>query len=100
LLPHWGDTDITKLTEHMLNDWVADDYRVEDTSATVAQYQRQPKGEGRRTVWKRPSVTTLGNLDWALRHVWMEAVAAKVVDRRQRPMIDKSLGVDGEPRAF
>ena len=30
----------------------------------------------------------------------MEAVADKIVDRRHRPMIDKALGEDGEPRAF
>lgn len=81
-------------------DWVSDDYRVEDTEATVARYGRQPKGEGRQKVLKMPSVITLGNLDWALRHVWLEAVADKIVDRRQRPMIDKTLGEDGEPRAF
>jgi integrase len=100
LVPRWGATDITALTEHDLNDWVADDYRVEDTAATTARYGRQPKGEGRQKVWRKPSVTTLGNLDWALRHVWMEAVTDKIVDRRHRPMIDKTLGADGEPRAF
>ena len=82
------------------HDWISDDYRVEDTEATIARYGRQPKGKGRQKVLKMPSVTTLGNLDWALRHVWLEAVADKIVDRRQRPMIDKTLGEDGEPRAF
>ena len=91
---------ITAITEHALNDWVADDYRVEDVEATVAKYARQPRDAARRIVWKQPSQTTLGNLDWAFLHVWQEAVAAKVVDRRQRPIIDKSLGLDGEPRAF
>ena len=66
LLPRWGATDITKLTEHDLNDWIADDYRVEDTEATVARYGRQPRGKDRQKVWKKPGVTTLGNLDWAL----------------------------------
>jgi integrase len=100
LIPHWGDTDITAMTEHTLNDWVADEYRVEDTDATVARYGRQGRSEGRQKVWKKPSATTLGNLDWALRHVWMEAVGDKIVDRRHRPMMDKSLGEDGEPRPF
>jgi integrase len=100
LVPRWGDTDITKLDEHALNDWIADEYRVEDTAATVARYGRQPKREGRQKVLKKPGVTTLGNLDWALRRVWSEAVADKIVDRRQRPMINKGLGEEGEARAF
>ena len=91
---------ITAITEHMLNDWIADEYRVEDADATVAKYGRQPRDADRKVVTKKPSQTTLGNLDWALLHVWQEAVAAKVVDRRKRPIIDKSLGLDGEPRAF
>ena len=100
LLPRWGATDITKLTEHDLNDWIEDDYRVEDTEATVKLYGRQPRGKDRQKVWKKPGVTTLGNLDHALLHVWQEAVADKIVDRRHRPTIDKALGEDGEPRAF
>ena len=106
LLPRWGDVAITAITEHMLNDWIADDYRVEDRAATVALAEkltgesRQPRNADRKVVWKKPSQTTLGNLDWALLHVWQEAVAAKVVERRKRPIIDKSLGLDGEPRAF
>jgi integrase len=100
LIPVWSATDITKLTEHALNDWIADHYRVTDTPTNIAASDGQSKGEGRSKVLKRPSVTTLGNLDWAFRHVWMEAVAARVVDRRQRPMIDKGLGEVGEPRAF
>ena len=65
------------MTEHTLNDWVADEYRVEDTDATVARYGRQGRSEGRQKVWKKPSATTLANLDWALRHVWMEAEATR-----------------------
>jgi integrase len=80
LIPTWGDTDTTKLTEHALNDWIADRYRVNG-------------GE-------KPARTTLGNLDWALRSVWLEAVADRIVERRMRPMINKSLGEDGEPRAM
>jgi integrase len=98
LLPRWGDVAITAITEHMLNDWIADDYRVEDVEATVDQYGRQPRNADRKVIWKPASQTTLGNMDWGLLHVWQEAVAAKVVDRRQRPMIDKSLGEDGERR--
>jgi hypothetical protein len=100
LTPKWGDTDITKLDEHTLNDWIADEYRVEDVAARVARYGRQPRGKTRQKVLKMPGVTTLGNLDWALRHIWLEAVADKIVDRRKRPMIDKELGEEGEPRAF
>jgi integrase len=100
LLPRWGNVAITAITEHMLNDWIADDFRVEDSDVTVAKYGRQPRNADRKVVWKMPSQTTLGNVDWALLHVWQEAVAAKVVERRKRPIIDKSLGLDGEPRAF
>ena len=98
LLPRWGNVAITAISEHALNDWVADDYRVEDVDATVDLYGRQPRNADRKVVWKPASQTTLGNIDWGLLHVWQEAVAAKVVDRRQRPMIDKSLGEDGERR--
>ena len=90
LLPRWGRVAITAITEHALNDWVADDLRVEDVVATVAEYARQPRDAARQIVWKQPSQTTLGNLDWAFLHVWQKAVAAKLVDRRQRPIIDKS----------
>jgi integrase len=100
LVPRWGTTDIRTLDEHSLNEWIKRDYRVEDVEATVKRYGRQPRNSTREKVFKKPSITTLGNLDWALRHVWLEAVEAKIVDRRQRPMIDKSLGEDGEPRAF
>ena len=34
---------------------------------------------------KKPSVTTVGNLDWAFKAVWDVAVAARVVDCRDRP---------------
>ena len=98
LLPRWGNVPITALTEHALNDWIADEFRVEDTDATVDLYGRQPRNAARKVIWKPASRTTLGNVDWGLLHVWQEAVAAKVVDRRQRPMIDKSLGEDGERR--
>ena len=101
LLPQWGNVPITAITNNDLNDWVADTHRVEDVAATIAEYGSQPKGEGRQVVSKRPSVTTLGNLDRAFRFVWMEAVAAKVVDRRDRPTIRKAEHrADSEPRAF
>ena len=109
LLPRWGDVAITAITENDLNDWVADTHRVEDVAATVAQWKAlraadpelpksQPKDANRKVIWKQPSVTTLGNLDWAFRFVWMEAVAAKVVDRRNRPTIRKAEhGADSVP---
>lgn len=81
LLPRWGETDITKLTEYDLNDWIADEYRVGDQE-------------------RKATRSSLGNLDWALRHVWQEAVADRVVERRTRPTIDKGLGADGKTRAF
>ena len=99
LVPRWGDTDIRRLDEHALNDWIEDDYRVEDRDATVAKYGGQSR-TNRQQVMKMPSVTTLGNLDHALLHIWQEAVADKVVERRTRPVIDKSLGEDSEPRVF
>jgi hypothetical protein len=73
LLPRWGRVAITAITEHALNDWVADDLRVEDVEATVAEYARQPRDAARQIVWKQPSQTTLGNLDWAFLHVWQKA---------------------------
>jgi integrase len=101
LLPRWGDTPIDTITDDELNDWVEDDFRVEDVAATIARYGRQPKGEGRQTVRKQPSANTLGQLDWAFWHVWMEAVANKVVDRRTRPRVRRAdLGMDNTPRAF
>jgi integrase len=101
LLPRWGDTSIDRITENDLNDWVADTHRVEDVAATIAEYGSQPKDANRKVISKRPSVTTLGNLDWAFRFVWMEAVVAKVVDRRNRPHIRKGEhGTGSEPRAF
>ena len=88
---HWGDSDITKLTENGLNDWLADTYRVVNRAATASSD---------KPIFKKASKTTIGNLDWALRHIWQEAVADKIVDRRSRPMLDKGLGEDGEARAF
>jgi integrase len=79
--------------------WVEDEYRVEDRDATVAKYGGQSRTK-RRQVMKMPGVTTLGNLDHALLHIWQEAVADKVVERRTRPVIDKTLGEDSEPRVF
>ena len=81
-MPRWGDTDIRLLDEHALNDWIEDDYRVEDREATVANYGGQSRTK-RQQVMKMPGVTTLGNLDHAL----LQA-------------IDKSLGEDSEPRVF
>jgi integrase len=101
LLPRWGDTPITAITDHILNDWIEDDYRVEDVAATVDRFGPQPRGEGRQVIYKRPGQTTLGNLDFAFKLVWDEAVADRVVDRRTRPVIDKvKYGEAGEPRAF
>ena len=101
LMPKWGDVPITAITENDLNDWISDEYRVEDVAATIAKYGVQPKGDGRQVVRKKPARTTLGNLDWAFREVWLEAVAAKVVDRRARPMIRRvDHGAESEPRAF
>jgi integrase len=101
LLPKWGDTEITSLTEIDLNDWIEDGFRVEDAKATVVAHGRQPKGDERKVIYKRPARTTLGNLDWALAHVWNEAVKAHVVDRRARPMINRTeYGEEGESRPF
>jgi integrase len=100
LLPRWGATDIRTIDEHSLNDWVRDGYRVEDRAATVKKYGQQSRGEGRQIIYKMPAATSLGNLDWALSLVWEEAASDHVVDRRRRPVIDKSLGEDTEPRAF
>ena len=99
LLPRWGDMAIDQITEHGLNEWVRE-HRVEDRAATVAKYGRQQRSEMRQVVYKTPSISTLGNLDWAFSLVWDEAVLNRVVDRRHRPVIDKSLGADGEIRAF
>jgi hypothetical protein len=100
LIPRWGETDITTLTDAGLNHWVEFDYRVEDRKATIALHGRQPRDATRQRVLVVPSQNTLGNLDRALLFVWQEAVADGVVERRQRPMIDRSLGEDSEPRAF
>jgi integrase len=101
LIPRWGDRPIAEITEHSLNDWIEDDYRVEDVEATVKRHGRQPKGEGRQVIYKRPGLATLGNLDFAFKLVWDEAVADRIVDRRMRPVIDKvKYGEEGEPRAF
>ncbi len=100
LVPKWGETDITKLTDDGLNHWIEFEYRVEDRKATVALYGRQPRDAERQRVLVKPAATTLGNLDQALLYVWQEATAERAVERRQRPMIDRSLGEDSEPRAF
>lgn len=99
LLPRWGNVAIDKIIEHELNEW-AREHRVEDRAATVAKYGRQRQSETRQIVYKAPSISTLGNIDWAFSLVWDQAVADSVVDRRHRPVIDKSLGADGETRAF
>ena len=88
----WGATAITAISENALNDWVADEVKVIDRAASAA------RGE---FVYKTPARNTIGNLDWAFREVWLEAVKAKVVDRRARPMIRRAEhGEDGERRAF
>ncbi len=88
----WGNIPIAEISEHMLNDWVEDEYRVVDRTATAQ------RGE---IVRKKPAVTTLGNLDQAFEKVWAEAVKSRVVDRRKRPVIDKTEhGEDGENRPF
>jgi integrase len=99
-MPRWSETDITTLTDAVLNHWVEFEYRVEDRKATVALHGPQPRNAARQRVLVMPSQNTLGNLDQALHYVWTEAVADQVVERRQRPMIDRSLGEDSEPRAF
>jgi integrase len=99
-MPKWGETDITKLTDHALNHWVEFSFRVEDRKATVALHGRQPRNGTRQRVLVPAAAATLGNLDQALLYVWNEAVADQVVERRFRPMIDRSLGEDSEPRAF
>ena len=50
---------------------------------------RQPKGKGRQVIYKKPGLTTLGNLDFALKMVWDEAVADRVVEAAVPPIIDK-----------
>ena len=100
LMPQWGETDITKLTDDALRHWVEFEYRVEDRKATVALHGRQSRNAARQRVLVKPAANTLGNLDQALLYVWTEAVADHVVERRARPIIDRSLGEDSEPRAF
>ena len=100
LKERWSGTDIKKLTDDALNHWIEFEYRVEDRAATVKLYGRQARNAARQKVLKLPGVNTLGNLDAALLAVWTEAVADRIVERRQRPMIDRSLGEDAEPRAF
>ena len=73
LLPRWGDMAIDQITEHGLNEWVRE-HRVEDRAATVAKYGRQQRSEMRQVIYKTPSISTLGNLDWAFSLVWDEAV--------------------------
>ena len=99
LIPAFGDLDIRKLDDDALTDW-ATDYRVIDQAATLARYGHQ-RAKGRQVVLKQPAFSTLGNVDRALHHVWQKAVTAKVVSRRQRPMIDReAYGEEAEPRAF
>lgn len=76
----WGGSDITKLTEHMLNDWIKAEYRLANGNEA--------------------SRSTLGNLDWAFLHVWTEAADAKIVERRSRPHINKKVREDKKTRAF
>ena len=79
LIPQWGATDTT--TEHSLNDWIEDDYWVEDVEATVCPIR--PKREGRQVIYKKPpGLTTSENVELALKMVWDEAVADRVVERR------------------
>ena len=78
---------IDQITEHGLNEWVRE-HRVEDRAATVAKYGRQQRSEIRQVVHKTPSISTLGNLDWAFSLVWDEAVLNRVVDRRHRPVAE------------
>jgi hypothetical protein len=98
LLPRWGNEAIDRITEHELNEWVRE-HRVVDRAATIAKYGHQ-RSEARQVLYKRPAISTLGNIDWAFSLVWDEAVLDRAVDRRHRPVINKSLGVDGEIRAF
>jgi integrase len=101
LVPKWGDTSITKLTEYDLDDWIKNEYRVVDKAASLAKFGSQSAQEPRQAIYKKPAATTLGNLDRALKHVWDEAVDARVVDRRARPYINRAKhGEPGEPRAF
>lgn len=100
LMPKWADTPITDLTEEMLNDWVMDTYRVEDRQATFAAYGSQSRDE-RASIYKRPTASTLGNLDAAFAKVWEQAAAVGVVNRRQRPTIEKeTFGEGSKQRAF
>jgi hypothetical protein len=81
LLPRWGQTDIRHLDEHDLNDWVKHELRVEDREATVAGTVASHVGrDGRSSPRNRASPR------WALSLIWDEAVAAKVVERRRRPV--------------
>jgi hypothetical protein len=74
LLPRWGNTPIAEITEDNLNDWVEHEYRV---LVRAKPDKRRGKDEPKPTpVWKQPSASTLGNLDWAFRHVWDQAVIA------------------------
>jgi integrase len=101
LVPKWGDTSITKLTEYDLDDWIRNEYRVVDKAASKAEFGSQSAKEPRHAIYKKPAATTLGNLDRALKYVWDEAVDARVVDRRVRPYINRAKhGEPGEPRAF
>jgi len=100
LKDRWRDTNITALSDQALNAWIEDHYRVEDADATVAKYGRQSRDAKRKVIWKKPGKNTLGNLDWALRHVWQEAVRDGIVAHNLRPKINKELGLDDEPRAF
>jgi integrase len=101
LVPKWGGTSITKLSEYDLDDWIRNEYRVVDKAASLASFGKQSAKEPRQAIYKRPAATTLGNLDRALKYVWDEAVNARVVHRRARPYINRAKhGEPGEPRAF
>jgi integrase len=99
LLPRWANVGIDGIREHELNEW-AREHRVEDRAATIAKHGRQRQSDTRQVIFKVPSISTLGNIDWAFSLVWEEAVIDRVVDRRHRPVIDKSVGANGESRAF
>jgi hypothetical protein len=60
LVEKWGEIPIAAISEHMLNDWVEDDYRVVDRTATAQRSE---------IVRKKSALTTLGNLDQAFEKV-------------------------------
>ena len=97
LTPKWGDTDITKLDEHTLNDWIADEYRVEDVAATVGQVwsatprQNPPEGaqDARRDDVGQSRLGAPPYLAGGGRR--QDCRSAKAADDRQ------GLGEEGEP---